>query len=131
MKRRPKSSRTVEQSENSRGVERRSGRNEERATERRSGRDRRSNQRVALNLEAAGAVLVRGDEGLVRGMARNVSQGGMLVEMEELPGIGSHLEITFAALGNASAITLHGEVRHHVSWQHSLKGQPKTMRGVG
>jgi hypothetical protein len=55
----------------------------------------------------------------------------MLIEMHELPAIGSRLEITFSGMTSAVAVTLHGDVRHQLAWQHAVQGKMQTMRGVG
>jgi hypothetical protein len=55
----------------------------------------------------------------------------MLIEMEELPAIGHRLEVTFAGISGSCAVTLFGEVRHHLGWQHSSNGETQTMRGIG
>ena len=99
--------------------------------ERRSGADRRSSKRIALTLDVAVPVLIRGPDGVQRGLARNVSEGGMLIEMEELPALGHRLEITFAGITGSCSVTLFGEVRHHVGWQHSSQGTTMMMRGIG
>lgn len=99
--------------------------------ERRSGRERRRGKRISLALDVAVPVVVRGPDGVERGLARNISEGGMLIEMKELPAIGAELEVTFSGLVGAASVTLIGEVRHHVSWQHMARGTSRTMRGVG
>lgn len=80
-------------------------------------------------------VVVRGPDGVTRGMARNLSEGGMLLQLEELPPIGSRLEITLMGIHGSSdapdSVTLKGEVRHHVCWQYKAKDERRTLRGVG
>jgi Tfp pilus assembly protein PilZ len=103
--------------------------------ERRSGRDRRREQRIRLSLEVAVPILVRGPDGLQRGLARNISEGGMLVEMSDLPSIGAEVEITITgvhgSIDSPEAVKLVGEVRHHLAWQHVVRGKRQTMRGIG
>lgn len=105
------------------------------ASDRRSGRDRRKSTRVRLSLEIAVPVLVQSDLGLQRGLARNLSEGGMLIELTELPPIGTRLEITFAGVkGSHDApepVVLRGEVRHQLAWQYGRGGPDQTLRGVG
>ena len=50
------------------------------ATQRPAPSERRTSRRIRLRLETAVPVLVRGDVGLQWGLARNVSEGGMLIE---------------------------------------------------
>jgi hypothetical protein len=103
--------------------------------ERRSGKDRRKDRRVRLSLEVAVPILVRGPDGLQRGLARNISEGGMLIEMRELPPIGAELEVTISGEKGTqdapTSVTLSGEVRHHVAWQHVVRGEMRTMKGIG
>jgi c-di-GMP-binding flagellar brake protein YcgR len=103
--------------------------------ERRSGRDRRQDSRIRLSLEVAVPVVVRTDEHIEAGLARNISEGGMLIQLKELPPIGSRVEVTISGVKGSTdapdAVTLEGEIRHHVAWQYRAKGQVKLMRGVG
>jgi c-di-GMP-binding flagellar brake protein YcgR len=105
------------------------------APERRTGRERRKDTRVPLSLDIALPVQVRGDNGFQRGLARNISEGGMLLEVGDAPPIGSMVEVTLAGpsgvAGGPDAVVLHGEVRHHMAWQYSHHQGTKTMRGVG
>jgi hypothetical protein len=94
--------------------------------------ERRRSNRVRLSLETAVPVHVRWD-GLVQwGIARNISEGGMLIELRGLPSIGSRVEITFSGIdGSADApdpATLHGEVRHHVVW--NVRGAGLSAIGI-
>lgn len=97
--------------------------------------DRRSNQRVRLDLEIAVPVRVMTSGGEYRGMARNISEGGMLVELVIAPAIGSRVCVTFEGVqGSESApdaVELHGEVRHHMAWQYNRDGESRSLRGVG
>jgi hypothetical protein len=103
--------------------------------ERRTGRERRQDSRIRLSLEVAVPVVVRTDELVEAGLARNISEGGMLIQLKELPSIGSRVEVTIGGIKGSTdapeAATLEGEIRHHVAWQYRSKGQVKLMRGVG
>jgi hypothetical protein len=103
--------------------------------DRRAGRDRRSHLRLRLTFEIALPVRLRTAEGIGRGLARNVSEGGMLIEVIERPPIGSELDITIAgvlgSLDSPEALTLLGEVRHHFSWQYRSGQGQEIMRAIG
>jgi hypothetical protein len=103
--------------------------------ERRSGEDRRAGRRLRLSLEVAVPAMVRGPDGVTRGLVRNLSEGGLLLQLEELPPIGAVLEITLMGIHGSSdapdSVTLKGEVRHHVGWQYKSEGKRRTLRGVG
>lgn len=75
-----------------------------------------------LSLDLAVPVLVRGLPGLQRGLVRNISDRGALVELSEAPPIGSEVEITLSgvhgSLDAPESLTLTGYVQHHLAWQH-------------
>ncbi|MEO1334210.1 MAG: PilZ domain-containing protein, partial [Myxococcota bacterium] len=50
--------------------------------------------RVPLEVPLAVPVHIRSELGFHRGLARNISEDGMLVELEETPPIGSRVEVT-------------------------------------
>ena len=75
--------------------------------------DRRSSKRINLSLEVAVPVRVDSDHGPQRGLARNFSEGGMLLEVRDPPPIGTRVRVTIAGIrGSADApeeVTLEGE----------------------
>lgn len=79
-------------------------------------------------------VLVRGDVGLQWGLARNVSEGGMLIELKTPAPIGTRVEIKlFGVQGSIDApdaVLLHAEVRHHVAWNFAGPGVP-SLTAIG
>ena len=90
---------------------------------------------MGLSLDTAVPVVVRHD-GLVQwGLARNVSEGGMLVEVREAPPIGAAVEVKLSGVdGSVTApepAILRATVRHHVAWQFCEDGAISTMTGVG
>jgi hypothetical protein len=97
--------------------------------------ERRRTKRLRLTLETAVPVLVRSGSLIQWGLARNVSEGGMLIELGELPQIGTLVEIKIAGVdgpGDLSAPTiLHGEVRHHLAWNYAEPPQNAGLRAVG
>jgi hypothetical protein len=103
--------------------------------ERRSGKERRQDSRIRLSLEVAVPVVLRSDEHIEAGLARNISEGGMLIQLKELPPIGTKVQITISGVKGSTdapdSVMLEGEVRHHVAWQYRSHGQSKLMRGVG
>ncbi len=97
--------------------------------------DRRSSSRLSLSLEIAVPVRIESELGTQRGLARNISEGGMLIEVEEAPPIGSRVKVTISGIRGSldapDALTLDGEVRHHLAWQYTRPSGTKSMRGVG
>lgn len=97
--------------------------------DRRSGQDRRHGRRVRLDLETAVPVLVRDQSGgLQWGLARNISEGGMLIEVQSPPSIGARIQVKiFGIQGSADApdaVFVHAEVRHNLAW--NLGGDRRT-----
>jgi len=79
-------------------------------------------------------VSLRTEIGRIRGWGRNVSDGGMLVEVEVLPPIGSSLEVTLYPSWDGAdqpAMTLKGEIRHHLAWQYSQGPERRSLRAMG
>lgn len=97
--------------------------------------DRRSGSRLSLSLEITVPVRVESELGVERGLARNISEGGMLIELESAPPIASRVKITIAGIHGSldapDALTLDGEVRHHLAWQYTRPSGTKSLRGVG
>lgn len=96
---------------------------------------RRRSPRIHLSLDLAVPVTVLADHGRWRGLVRNISEGGVLIEMSEPPAIGVQLEIAFEGVRNSldapEPVTLHGEVRHHLAWQYRRGDTQLQLRGVG
>lgn len=80
--------------------------------------DRRRGYRIQLELDTAFPVRLQTDLGSMRGVARNISEGGMLVEAQALPPIGSRVQVHFEAPGGGHdhRMELEGDVRHHLIW---------------
>ena len=97
--------------------------------------DRRGCPRTSFDLPLAVPVIVRSDLGVHRGIARNISEGGMLVELEEAPPIGSTLEVTigggYGRTGESEKVILTAEVRHQVAWSFIGPAGQDRLRGVG
>ena len=96
--------------------------------------DRRCGNRMSLEVPLAVPVYVRSDLGAHRGVARNISEGGMLVELEETPPIGSQVEVTIGGIGrlaNEESFSWLAEVRHQVAWSFIGAAGRRHLRGVG
>jgi hypothetical protein len=92
----------------------------------------RTERREAPRLDKVFAVFVEGDRGGARGVARNISEGGMFVETHDPQPIGSQVRITFA--GRGGEMTAVAEVRYvcHLIGRLS-DGAPRhaAVRGMG
>lgn len=90
--------------------------------------DRRRSHRIRLDFETAVPVILRSASGQLRwGVARNVSEGGMLIEMEDPPPIGEAIEVEIGgirgSMDSPETVALVGEVRHHVAWNFKADGK--------
>lgn len=97
-------------------------------------RDRRRQRRQRLALETAVPVLVRTQRGSQRGLVRNVSDGGMLVELPLAPGIGSLVEVCLSGDGSEMApgpVSLWAEVRHQINWNFREDKENRSLQAVG
>ena len=103
--------------------------------ERRNGADRRRSRRVGMSLDTAVPVQLRTDDIVQWGMARNISEGGMLIEVREPPTIGSEVEVRIPGIqGSSDAPTpavLRGEVRHHVAWNFADEDKRTSLCAIG
>lgn len=90
----------------------------------------RQHRRISLQLEVAVPVELMTELGRARGVARNVCEGGMLIESVILPPIGSRTEVQIARWDAAvdHRFTLLGDVRHHHHW--SFIGPAGRTRGL-
>jgi hypothetical protein len=84
---------------------------------------------VPLGLDFAVPVTVRMGNVEEKGLARNISEGGMLVQVDRMLPIGRRIEVTFS--GKSGVMTLDAEIRHQVAWQHSGGKDRQTMYGIG
>ena len=97
--------------------------------------ERRDDRRLKLDFETAVPVLVKLDEQMHWGLARNISEKGILIEMQHPPPIGSQVEIVFTGARGphhaSDAVELYGEVRHQMAFNYQSKGQAKAMTAIG
>jgi hypothetical protein len=88
--------------------------------------------RIHIRFDKAFPVLI-GSEifGDSRGVARNISAGGMFIEIGEPPPIGSVVTVHFRIPGSGEDIRARAEVKHHYCLNFACAGQPRSARGVG
>ena len=79
-------------------------------------------------------VILRSEVGVQWALARNVSEGGMLIELETAPPIGSRVEIKlFGVPGSLDApehAWIGAEVRHHLAWNFEGQGRKPGLTAV-
>jgi Tfp pilus assembly protein PilZ len=77
------------------------------------------------------AVYLSGQMGLARGIARNISHGGMFVETREPFPLGSEIWVTFADEGTGSEMSVLGEVRYQCHLNYAGPPGANALRGMG
>jgi hypothetical protein len=89
-------------------------------------------RRLDIRLNKAFSVVVASEvDGEVAAVARNVSAGGMFVEMRDPPPLGTVVTVVFEPPGGGSAISVRAEVKHHFCWNFQVADEPTSSRGVG
>ena len=91
------------------------------------GKERRS----AVRFDKAFPVYLSGDEGLTRGIARNISEGGMFVETSAPCRIGSRVQVTFVSPGSNEELSLWACVRYQCFLSYGEAAGEGLLRGMG
>lgn len=89
--------------------------------------DRRSSHRF----DKAFPVYLTGDGGIWRGIARNISTGGMFIETREPQPIGGRLTVSFADDESGVEMSARAEVRFQCVLEYGGRGGPMALRGMG
>jgi hypothetical protein len=69
--------------------------------------------------------------GDAHGIARNMSAGGMLIEMADMLPLGSLVTVHFRGADGQSEIVARAEVKHHYCLNFATTGEPAGARGMG
>ena len=94
--------------------------------------DSTSNQRIAMRFNKVFPVVIDSEiYGECSGIARNVSQGGILVEMADPLPLGSCVTVFFRMPDCVGAIKARAEVKHHYCLNYSVKDRAARARGMG
>ncbi len=93
----------------------------------------RANRRSGLRFDKAFAVYLLGEHGIARGIARNISEGGMFIETREPFPLGSRIKVTFVAEDDGAELTVLAEVRYQcfLSYGEQANGTSSALRGMG
>jgi len=93
---------------------------------------RRREDRISLRFDKAFPVLVSSEiYGDCRAVARNVSLGGICVDMHAPPPIASVVSVHFRIPGSGEAFVARAEVKHHYCLNFSTDSGAASARGVG
>ena len=94
----------------------------------------RAEQRIHMRFNKVFRVIV-GSElyGDCPGVARNISSGGMMIEMVDPVPIGAVVTVKFEIPDSIGEISVKGEVKHHYCFNfvQSHDGEPASSRGIG
>jgi len=92
----------------------------------------RAEQRIHMRFNKVFRVIV-GSElyGDCPGVARNISTGGMMIEMVDPVPIGAVVTVTFEIPDSIGEISVRGEVKHHYCFNFAQGTEPASSRGIG
>jgi hypothetical protein len=89
------------------------------------------NKRGALRFEKVFPVIVSSTEfGEANAMARNISAGGILLEVREPLPLGTEVRILFAMPDSQASIVARGEVKNHYFLNYTDSGEPRSLTGM-
>ena len=91
-----------------------------------------NDRRASIRFDKAFPVYLCGEEGMTRGIARNISEGGMFIETREPYRLGAQVRVTFVSPDSTTEITMGGEVRYQcfLSYGGAPEGESQ-LRGMG
>lgn len=90
-----------------------------------------SERRQHLRFDKVFTVYISSEEGMTRGIARNISAKGLFVETREPIPLGGRVKVTFAG-EDGTEMTCLCEVRYQVALSYGkADGEPGNSRGIG
>jgi len=94
--------------------------------------EKRKEQRFAMRLDKAFPVMVTSElYGAMSGIARNISPGGMMVEMLDPLPLGSFVTIQFQIPDSSGDVEVRAEIKHHYCFNFSTADRPSRVTGIG
>jgi len=90
----------------------------------------RRSRRSSARLDKVFSVFLQGPDGGMFGVARNISEGGMLIETLDPYPIGCRLHITFSMPGSEVELTAVAEVVRNCVFRTSERGE-RPFIGIG
>ncbi len=89
-------------------------------------------RRSSIRFDKAFPVYLAGEEGVTRGIARNISDGGMFIETREPYRLGSRVKVTFVSSDGHTEITMVADVRYQCFLSYGGDGPCENqLRGMG
>lgn len=91
-----------------------------------------SEKRIAMRFDKAFQVTVYSDLfGTMTAIARNISSGGIGLEMHEPLPMGCVVTIRFVLPDESQGVSVRAEVKHHYCFNYSVANEPTSTRGIG
>ncbi len=95
-------------------------------------RAKSADRRRSPRFDKAFPVFLSGERGITCGVARNIGEGGMYVEVPEVERIGSVVTVTFVWPGSGAEISVEAEVRYSAALNvGDREGRPRGVCGMG
>jgi hypothetical protein len=89
------------------------------------------NKRAALRFEKVFPVILSSDEfGECNAMARNISAGGILIEIPEPLPLGTKVRVHFMMQDSQAAIIARGDVKNHYFLNFNDAGGQRSLTGM-
>jgi len=88
-------------------------------------------RRSSSRFDKAFPVYVTTPQGIFRGVARNISSGGMFIETRDLQPMGGRVTICFADHASGVELSVVSEVRFQCVLEYGGKEGRTALRGVG
>lgn len=91
-----------------------------------------SDKRISMRFDKAFQVTVVSELfGDMVAVARNISRGGIGLEMHEPLPLGAMVTIQFAIPGEHQGVSVRAEVKHHYCFNYNVRDQAASTRGIG
>ncbi len=88
-------------------------------------------KRQALRFETAFPVVLSSEAfGECNAVARNISSGGILLELSEPLPLGTQVRVFFSAADSSASIVARGEVKNHYYLNFSDGGEFRSLTGM-
>jgi len=89
-------------------------------------------QRIHMRFNKVFSVVVASEiYGDIEAVARNISAGGMLVEMIEPPPLGTIVTVHFEMPDCPGEISARAAIKHHYCFNFAIGDEPASTRGIG
>lgn len=89
-------------------------------------------QRQSSRFDKVFPIYLTSQQGVCRGIARNISEGGIFIETRDPHPLGGRLTVSFTDDEAGVEISVISEVRYQCVLEYgSQRGQPVALRGMG